>query len=88
MDRLGGDGIAGEIAIGEDELIAMAHGGQDLEQLRGEKGIEAFQHGSNSLLWDRAHSVDRPPARQSPSLAIVSRAMEGPRAMDDGGLPR
>ena len=38
------EGVAGEVGVGEDDLVAMAHFGQGFEQIGAEAGVDSFEH--------------------------------------------
>lgn len=37
------DGVGREVGVGEDDLVAVAHLGQDFEEIGGDDGGDAFQ---------------------------------------------
>ena len=44
-----GMGIGGIIAVDDGDLVAMAHGAQDHQQVGAEQGIDTFEHQTVSL---------------------------------------
>ena len=38
------DAVGGEVGVDDRQLVAMAHGGHHLEQLRGQQRVDVFQH--------------------------------------------
>ena len=52
-----GVGMAGEIAVTDGQLIAMAHLGQNLEKFRGQNLRNTFQHGIYLRCFNLAVSI-------------------------------
>ena len=38
------EAVGGEVGIGEDDFIAMAHFGEDLEEFGADSGVDTFEH--------------------------------------------
>ncbi len=52
-DHLAAHGLGGEIGVHDGDLVAVAHGTQDIEQVRAEYRIDQLQQGVVLQIWWR-----------------------------------